>query len=54
MKDKIEIKIGKMPQKLEEDLGDSMETVQIHLEQVAELCYQRGFEEGYKKGLKNK
>jgi hypothetical protein len=54
MNNNKEIKIGKMPQKLEEDLCDSMETIQIHLEQVAELCYQRGFEEGYKKGIKKK
>ena len=54
MKEKIEIKIGKMPQKLEEDFGDLMETVKIHLEQVAELCYQRGFEKGYKKAVNSK
>jgi hypothetical protein len=44
--------VGRMPQKLEEALIDSMENLQIALEQASEMSYEQGFEDGWNKAKK--
>lgn len=44
--------VGKMPQKLEENLNDCMESLQIALEQASEMSYEQGFEDGWNKAKK--